>query len=135
MRTTLALSLSLFAVTLVACGGGFGTHPKRGSTEPGARPKASAQLEAKYSAAVDKLLSAGVFYKVDLDPKHPVVWVTPLFRTLNIDDKSAACSYVAALAFHVAEGDRLQDNETLYLRDSKTGKNIGFFGVGGLNLD
>jgi len=68
-------------------------------------------------ALIDKLISRGIFQKVERPGEVPHVWVTPLFMALNFDDKQSFISVVYAYY-----GDDL-----VSLRDSKTGGRIGTF--------
>lgn len=83
---------------------------------------------------VDKLIAKGVFHKVDL-PKQPGelphVWVTPLFLSLDFNDKQNFISVVYGLYYPAWGGTANQ----VVLVDSKTGKQVGTLDSSGLHME
>jgi len=93
---------------------------------------ASPETQAKRMELINKLITQGIFQKVEKPGSLPHVWVAPSFYSLNFDDKESFVSVVYAYYF---AADPKVDLAVLY--DSKTGKQVGVYGkvYGGLKMD
>lgn len=130
-RVCMVVCIVAFAVCVIACGGA--KTPDRGSTEKGARPKATAEQQVKRKALIEKLISEGVFRELKIT-KNEVI-VGPRFYTLDYKDKKEAAGIALAYIFAIPKDDKLQDDEEITLIDSKTGKDIGRYSSLGFTLD
>lgn len=121
MKTIIFVLVGL--LLLVGCGSPA-TTPSKTYPDDG---KQAQRLEL-----INKLISQGIFQKVEKLADYPHVWVTPLFNALNFEDKQNFISVVFAYYRIV---DAKSDMVVLY--DSKTGNKIGVFSevYGGLKMD
>lgn len=107
-------------VVMALVGGCFMLLPdvdhRRSSTVPAADLSPAKQQERK--ALIDRLISEGVFYKVEQPATLPHVWVTPLFRAMDYDFKQNAVSVVYLY---------YQPANMVVLKDSLTGERIGSY--------
>jgi hypothetical protein len=128
MKRILVISAILAAMLLTGCGAPAATP---GPT-PTPKVDASPEMQEKRLALIEDCISKGIFYKVEKPATYPHVWVTPLFHSLNFDDKQAFISVV--FAYYISK-DPACDMVVLY--DSKTGKEVGVFAevYGGLKLE
>lgn len=91
----------------------------------------SPEKQAQRKQLLEKLIAQGVFLKIDtMGGTLPKAYVTPAFYALDIDMKKTFVSVIYAYYF---DGNGIGD--TVILRDSKTGKQIGTFSKLGLKLD
>lgn len=120
MKRILLISVILAAMLLSACGAPTTTPTP---TKPAPAPvKVSPELQQKRLALIEDLISEGVFHKVEKPATYPHVWVTPLFHSLDFDDKQAFISVV--YAYYITK-DPASDIVVLY--DSKTGNEVGTY--------
>lgn len=109
-------------------------------------PPASAPAPAKKSVVIDKspakqaerkkfierLIAQGVIQKVDtMGGNLPKIYVRPAFYNIDLDTKQSLVSVVYAYYF---DGSNISDS--VILRDSRTGKDVGDFNpnLGGLKM-
>lgn len=102
---------------------------------PVAQPTQTAetqQLQSKRLDLINGLIDKGVFSKVEMPGDLPHVWVTPLFNSLNFDDKQSFIGVVYAY-YHTLD----PKIELVTLYDNKTGKTVGRYAAvyGGLKMD
>ena len=88
------------------------------------------RLQPGRKQLIRKLISLGIFSKVEMPGSLPHVWVTPTFRRLDFDDKQKFLNVV--YAYYLTENRR---SNIVVLKDSRTGKRIGTYSQYGLDLD
>ena len=97
------------------------------------RQDKSPEMQEKRLAFIKELVSRGVFSKVENINKsgHPMpnVWVGSTFYGLEFDEKKAFLGAVYAYYF---DGTRMTD--TVYLMDRRSGKEVGRFNSGTLEM-
>jgi hypothetical protein len=87
--------------------------------------------QAKRLELTNKLISSGIFYKVDKQPQLlPRLYVDSAFYNLNIDDKKLFTRNVF-LYYFISDST----NSILFIRDKYTGKDIGTYSERGLDLN
>ncbi|MDB5969479.1 MAG: hypothetical protein JWQ90_1929 [Hydrocarboniphaga sp.] len=93
---------------------------------------AAAGMQDDRMAFIQKLVSKGVFQKVEVPGTVPHLWVRPAFYALDFDTKSQFVNVV--YAYYVTENPKY---DLVVLYDSKTGKKIGTYSkaYGGLKLE
>ena len=88
------------------------------------------RLQPGRKQLIQKLISLGIFSKVEMPGSLPHVWITPTFRRLDFDDKQKFLNVV--YAYYLTENRR---SNIVVLKDSRTGKRIGTYSQSGLDLD
>jgi hypothetical protein len=108
----------------------YGSRPAyQAPTPPVATIDKSAQMQADRKRLIERLISEGIFQKVEIPGNLPRLWVRPAFHLLDFDRKQSFVSVVYAYYF---DGSRVSD--TVRLFDSKTGKEVGAYSSGGLRM-
>lgn len=81
-------------------------------------------MQAERKAFIEKLQGMGLFGKVDCLDRIGYLWVTPAFSALSFDDKQSFAGVAHAYCF---DGSTI--SETVFVKDDRTGKNIGTFSL------
>ena len=92
--------------------------PDGGSHTAAPLVEQSPEKQRQRKDLIDNLVSRGVFHKVEVPGTLPHVWVTPVFRALNFDDKQTFVSVVYAYYAPV---------DLVVIKDSLTGHRIGSY--------
>ena len=135
-RTVFKACLVIATAIAVLCAFAWATfRPSRNDGEAEAStPKFSADSSPEKQRArnehIDRLISSGVFHKVDRPVKRPHVYVSDRWDRLNDADKRKALGVVLAY-YHVKDPEA----DMVIVRDAVTGKRIGIFSKHGLELD
>jgi thioredoxin-related protein len=127
MKRLLLFILIIVSLFISACS----TQTTAPAPTPTSTIDASAEMQAKRYDFIQDLIAQGILLKVEKPSTLPHAWVTPLFYSLNFDDKQSFISVVWTYYF-------VKDSKatTVILYDSKTGKQIGTFNeYKGLELD
>jgi hypothetical protein len=127
-RVLAAVSGTILAAILLACGSGPTTHRK-----------ATPDLQAKRLKIVNDAISLGVLDKVE-SGGVPKVWVGPAFRALSFEEKNAiiGAAYAYLLVVDPSDPPRAADTpDPQVLIVDRNGKVIGRYGptFGGLEMD
>lgn len=96
-------------------------------------PKLSAvdkALQADRKAFIDKCLSEGIFYKIEVPAELPHLWVPPKFLNSDFDTKKKLAAVV--YSYYITENPK---QNLLVIKDSRTGKRIGGYSSSGLDLN
>ena len=88
------------------------------------------RLQPKRKRFIQKLISQGVFSKVEMPGNLPHLWVRPVFYSLDYETKKQFVNVV--WAYYKTENPRWH---IVILKDSRTGKRIGSYSRFGLDLD
>lgn len=94
------------------------------------KAKNEAKLQPKRKQFIQKLISQGVFSKVEMPGSLPHLWVKPVFYSLDYETKEQFVNVV--YAYYVTENPRW---DIIVLKDSRTGKRIGSYSEFGLDLN
>jgi len=126
MKKLMIIGLLFMLFSLLACASPTSTHTSIPSMD------SSPEMQAKRLNLINKLISEGIFYKVEKPGDYAHVWLTPLFHSLDFEDKESFVSVV--YAYYISRDSKA---DTVILYDSKTGKHIGVYAelYGGLKLD
>ena len=91
-----------------------------------------ADKQSDRKAFIEKLISRGIFKKVEVPGNLPRLWVRPAFYALDFDTKSQFVNVV--YAYYKTQDPRY---EIVVLFDDRTGKEIGKYAevYGGLKLN
>lgn len=81
--------------------------------------------------AIQALLNTGVFSKVEYRPQGATIWLGSAFYVLDFDMKQGACSIV-----HDYVGTNAKQKFVrLVLKDRRSGKTVGTYGLSGLEME
>lgn len=119
----IAVVIFLAVVISTCVGGGNSTVTPKYTATP--------ELQQQRYDLMNKMIAEGIFYKVEKPGTYAHVFVTPYFKSLNIDDKNTFINVV--WAYYIC-GDPGADIVVIY--DSQTGKELGTYSEvqGGLKL-
>lgn len=137
-RTVFKACLVIVIVIAIAVVGVFAWATRRPSRDGGeaeaSAPKfsldSSPEKQRARNESIERLISSGVFHKVDRPVTRPHVYVSDRWHRLNDADKRKTLGVVLAY-YHVKDPEA----DMVIVRDAATGERIGIFAQHGLELD
>ena len=90
---------------------------------------AFADMQSDRKAFIQKLINKGIFQKIEVPGNLPHLWVRGAFYALDFETKSQYVNVV--YAYYITQNPQYN---IVVLYDSKSGKETGDYGYGGLNL-